>query len=110
MKVKPQQSGGGYAHYPVPTVPVYHRTFSTNLWKSHRSLRGLPNKGIYTPILPNMDSTTDTEYVANLVDVNNYVVFVNVQHVQFITMEWYICMHNDIILNDIIGYDRVKFG
>ena len=59
----------------------------------------------YTPKLPEFDLTTDTEYVANLVNANIDVV-VNNSAVYYVGMVY---LHNDIFLTDMTGHDRLKF-
>ena len=56
---------------------------------------------------PKFDLTTDAEYVANLVSCQFVVLYM----LQYSLLHGYaMCMHNDIFLTDIVGYDRLKFS
>jgi len=70
--------------------------------------RGVPRgyKRIYTPKSAKMDITTDAEYVANLVNVNIWLLSCN-NAVYYMSIGL-LYLHKDIFLADIIGYDQLK--
>ena len=71
-------------------------------WKNNH---GRTHGGFIPPKLPKLGLTSNTEYVANLVNVSMWFKRATVQ---FITRVY--AMQNDIFLTDIAGYDRLKFS